>query len=71
MLKLAQLLVIIETLNGFVHQGPVGGNKHQIHLSGWTYKDFKKLGFEIYGTTGMKFLKINMTKVLIKLILVI
>ena len=55
--KLAKKLVIFETPNGFVHQGSVDGNKYQIHLSGWLPSEFKKRGYKVYGTTGLKFLK--------------
>jgi len=55
--KLARKLIIFETPNGFVHQGPVDGNIYQIHLSGWTPSEFKNRGYKCYGTTGLKFLK--------------
>ena len=58
----ASKLVIFETPNGFVHQGPIHGNQHQIHLSGWTPSDFRKRGYKVYGTTGLKVLKKNSDK---------
>lgn len=62
MLELASSYIIIETPNGFVHQSAVGGNKHQIHLSGWTVRDFREQGFTVWGTTGLKFLKNDFDK---------
>lgn len=58
----ANKVVIFETPNGFVHQGPIDGNQHQIHLSGWTPSDFRKRGYKVYGTTGLKVLKKNSDK---------
>ncbi|MCS1408033.1 MAG: hypothetical protein M2R45_01198 [Verrucomicrobia subdivision 3 bacterium] len=48
--------VLLETLNGFVPQGPEFGNEHQRHLSGWFAHDFMGLGYEVFGTTGLKYL---------------
>ena len=53
----AEKLIIFETPNGFVEQGPVGNNPHQIHLSGWKTGEFKNFGDKVYGTTGLKVLK--------------
>jgi len=50
-------LIIFETPNGFVEQGPVDGNIHQIHLSGWHREDFERLEYRVSGTTGFKALK--------------
>jgi len=58
----AKKLVIFETPNGFVHQGPVDNNIHQIHLSGWVPQDFYKRGYKAYRTTGLKMLKKNCNK---------
>lgn len=58
----AKKLVIFETPNGFVHQGPVDNNIHQIHLSGWVPQDFYKRGYKVYGTTGLKILKKDSNK---------
>lgn len=55
-------LVIFETPNGFVHQGPVGGNIYQIHKSGWSPREFRERGYKVYGTTGLKILKKNSDK---------
>ncbi len=53
----ADKLVIFETPNGFVEQGPIGNNPHQVHLSGWKKREFKGNGYKVYGTTGLKILK--------------
>lgn len=53
----AEKLIIFETPNGFVEQGPVGNNPHQVHLSGWKTGEFKNNGYKVYGTTGLKVLK--------------
>ena len=45
----ATKVVVFETPNGFVHQGPIDGNQHQIHLSGWTPSDFRKRGTKFMG----------------------
>lgn len=55
----ATKLVIFETPNGFVHQGPEEGNPYQVHLSGWTPSEFRKKGYKVIGTTGLKILKKN------------
>lgn len=51
---LANKLVIIETPNGFVPQGPEFGNPLQRHLSGWWEQDFQGRGFEVIGTGGTR-----------------
>lgn len=55
--RFAEKLVIFETPNGFVEQPGTHENPFQEHKSGWTVKDFKRLGYEVRGTTGFKFLK--------------
>lgn len=52
---ITQKFVILETPNGFVPQGAEFGNEHQRHLSGWFAHDFIGLGYDVFGTTGMKF----------------
>lgn len=59
---LSKKLVIFETPNGFVEQGAINGNVHQIHLSGWAPEDFLSRGYSLLGTSGMKFLKKNYDK---------
>lgn len=47
--------VLIFTPNGFIKQH--GDLKYDEHLSGWTTKDFKKLGYRVYGMFGPRFLR--------------
>jgi len=49
--------VLVETPNGFVPQGPEFGNEFQRHLSGWFQHDFEGSGYDVYGTTGTKYLR--------------
>lgn len=55
-------LLVIETPNGFVHQLPTSENPFQQHISGWTVRDFKRLGFKVRGTSGLKILHNNFDK---------
>jgi SAM-dependent methyltransferase len=55
--RLARKLVVIETPNGFVEQGPEFGNEHMRHLSGWFAHDFEGLGYKVIGTTGTRYLR--------------
>lgn len=54
--QLTDKYILLETPNGFVEQGPEFGNEYQRHLSGWFPHDFQGLGYEIYGTTGTRYL---------------
>jgi len=49
--------IIITTPNGFLFQDAYHNNPFQEHKSGWTVKDFKELGFEVYGLGGWKRLR--------------
>ena len=55
--QLSSKYVLLQTPNGFLEQGPEHGNEHQRHLSGWFQQDFEGLGYEVYGTTGTKYLR--------------
>ena len=55
--ELTSKYVLLQTPNGFLEQGPEGGNEHQRHLSGWFPHDFEGLGYKVYGTTGTKYLR--------------
>ena len=55
--KLTRKLVVLETPNGFVPQGPEFGNEHMRHLSGWFVQDFQGLGYDVVGTTGTRYLR--------------
>jgi 2-polyprenyl-3-methyl-5-hydroxy-6-metoxy-1,4-benzoquinol methylase len=54
--KIANKIIII-TPNGFIEQKTYDNNQNQIHLSGWTQKEMKKLGFKCNGLSGLKFLR--------------
>jgi len=58
----ASKLIIVETPNGFVFQGPLDSNPWQEHLSGWEKRDFTSAGFEVRGTQGLKILKQDRSK---------
>jgi hypothetical protein len=49
--------IIIFTPNGFVNQQEYDGNLLQLHKSGWTLDDFKKLGFKVHGINGFRLLR--------------
>ncbi|MEM3505699.1 MAG: hypothetical protein QW532_05670 [Archaeoglobaceae archaeon] len=51
--------IIITTPNGFrpFPKELSHNNPFQEHKSGWTVKDFKELGFEVYGLGGWKKLR--------------
>ena len=55
--SLARKRVILLTPNGFYEQDDYLGNPHQIHKSGWTKTDLRKLGYTVYGLRGLKFLR--------------
>lgn len=53
----AKKKVIITTPNGFIEQQAIDDNKLQRHLSGWTPKMFRELGFRLHGLAGLKSLR--------------
>jgi len=55
--QLSSKYVIMETPNGFVEQGPEFGNPYQRHLSGWFPEDFQGVGYQVFGTSGTKYLR--------------
>lgn len=55
--RVAKKRVILVTPNGFVPQYNKD-NKLQAHLSGWSVKDFKQLGYKVEGIYGTKFCNI-------------
>ena len=55
--KLSRKYIIFETPNGFVPQGPEFGNEFQRHRSGWNIHEFENRGYEVYGTTGTRYLR--------------
>ena len=55
--RITKTYAVIFTPNGFVWQPPFPGNPFQAHVSGWTPKDFKSLGFsKIRGVRGLKWI---------------
>ncbi len=57
--KLAKIAkkIIVLTPNGFVEQKGYDGNEYQVHKSGWTTEDMTKLGFKVFGVSGLKWLR--------------
>lgn len=48
---------LLRTPNGFVWQPPAAKNPWQAHVSGWTPREFRNLGWKIqYGESGLKLL---------------
>lgn len=52
--NVAKKKIIIFTPNGFLCQDEYDGDKLQIHKSGWTVDEFKKLGYEVKGVNGWR-----------------
>lgn len=57
MQRIARKRVIIYTPNGFLRQIAFVDNEFQEHLSGWEAAEMKKLGFAVYGMSGLKILR--------------
>lgn len=55
--SIARKKVIVQTPNGFLTQDPAEDNIYQEHISGWSVKDFKERGYQVYGIRGLKFLR--------------
>ena len=51
--QLTAKFVVVLTPNGFVPQGPEFGNVYQRHLSGWYPNDFRGLGYQVSGISGL------------------
>ena len=54
---LAKKRVILLTPNGFYHQDAYDNNPYQVHKSEWSRIDLKKLGYEVFGLRGLKYLR--------------
>jgi len=54
--RVAKKKIILTTPNGFFNalSRPDALNPQEKHISGWTAKDFKNLGFRIYGLGSLK-----------------
>ena len=58
MKRVAKIIAIIFTPNGFVPQPPDADNPHQEHISGWNCNQLGMLGFEFArGFNGLKYLR--------------
>lgn len=58
--------IIILTPNGFFKQDALDNNPFQVHKSGWTMEDLKKIGFnKFYGMSGLKKIYVSNIKPLI------
>lgn len=55
--RIATKKIVIFTPNGFIPQEQYCENIYQTHKSGWCVKDFIKMGFNIYGIHGIKWLR--------------
>lgn len=53
----AKKKIIITTPNGYLPQGEMSKNPYQVHRSGWTVEEMRKLGYKAYGMAGWKFLR--------------
>lgn len=49
--------VVIFTPNGFLPQSPYNGNELQRHLSGWTVRDMRELGYRVRGIRGLRWIR--------------
>jgi hypothetical protein len=50
--KIATKRVIIFTPNGLLPQQEFGGNRLQIHKSGWSVEEMREKGFRVIGILG-------------------
>jgi len=66
--KLCKKLIIIFTLVGYLKQRPYNGNPYQRHKSGYTPKEFRILGYKVYGVRGLKSLWKEEAKPKLKLV---
>ncbi len=55
--KIARKKVILLTPQGFLKQPAWEGNPFQKHLSSWSLKELKNLGFKCWGMRGLKFIR--------------
>lgn len=52
--KWAKKKVILSTPNGYFPMGVVDNNPYQQHLSGWSHKKLRSLGYTVKGVSGLK-----------------
>jgi len=55
--RIARMIVVVETPNGYLPQGAADGNEFQRHLSGWEPYEFEMLGYSVVGIFGCKYFK--------------
>ena len=55
--RIAKKRVIIFTPNGFLKQEIFDDNAGQVHLSGYSVKEMRDMGYSIFGISGLKFLR--------------
>lgn len=55
--KIGRKKIIILTPNGFTNQDEWDNNPYQVHKSGWSKKDFEKMGYRVFGMRGLKWLR--------------
>ncbi|MFA5050714.1 MAG: methyltransferase domain-containing protein [Patescibacteria group bacterium] len=55
--RIAKKKVIIFTPNGFLKQEIFDGNVWQTHLSGYSVKEMRNMGYKIFGISGLKLLR--------------
>lgn len=53
----ASKVIVISTPNGFVAQGVIGGNPYQIHKSGWSPQELRRMGYRVWGYEGLRVLR--------------
>mgnify|MGYP001585621594 CR=1 FL=1 len=61
--RIAKKCLVIQTPNGFLRQGPEGGNPYQVHKCGFTADEFRKMGYKVKGMDGPKFLRGECAKI--------
>jgi len=49
--------IILTTPNGYISQDPYDNNPLQEHRSGWNVEELRRLGFNVYGSAGLKWLR--------------
>lgn len=55
--RIARKKVIVYTPNGFLEQREYDSNTMQVHLSGWSINEMRKLGYRVTGVNGLKYLR--------------
>jgi len=55
--KIAKKKVAVLATNGFVAQSEFDRNVFQVHHSGWDVNEFRRMGYQVKGMRGLKFLR--------------